>query len=197
MQKKQGKQMSPISSLRNSSISYILNPYNEMPYINFLNSFGYLGDCKAESVPPGENIRSENQSVTSFKIGYGIALFAIEKEGNTPKAILCWHIDEKTPARALVKEIGPEQIPVEESSVRCFEFDKTYDFYIIGGKESTIEDTEEEACLLTNIRRMIAEDFVNSTIKFELINPTAAHQTTFVSANLQLNGTLTLSFHNR
>lgn len=182
--------MHPITSLRGGSISHLTHPYTVMEPIPFLKQFG---DLRADVVGPGEDIHSSDRSVTSFNIDQGISLFALEKEGNKTTAVLCWHIEETTPVYAIVKETSLEEIDREESCVRCFEMDKTYAFYIVGGKKETIQGSNS---LLSHIKKMIQDEFHSSAIQLEVLYP-APHPKIFVSANLQRNGTLTLCFHDQ
>lgn len=175
---------------RSHPTSHLATHYDTMESTAFLQRFG---EEYAEVIRPGDDIYSSDLSVTSLNIGKGISIFALEKENDKTTAVLCWHVSEDTPDHAIVKKVGAEEIDQDESCVRCFEFDKTYAFYIIGGKHET---TQRDDSLLSHIQQMIKEEFPGSSIALKVINPCSSSKG-LVSANLQRNGRLTLCFHDR
>lgn len=75
-----------------------------------------------------------------------------------------------------------------------YEYHNPYDIYIIGGNDST---TEGDNCLLSNIHQAIGLVFNSeSQVKIELVNLGKKTQLKYVSANLHLDGTLSLCYHN-
>jgi hypothetical protein len=171
---------------------------------DFFEQFG-VGDAK--QIGTDEKAYSEDISITSFDIGDCITLFAIEKEAGKIKAVIGWHIGDDTSVEDLK---GDEYLDafITGNSVDSDESDssedleetepqipqKTYDLYIIGGTKHT---TEGHGCLLSNIHQAIEEFFFKRTftIKKELVNLNAGTINEFVSANLQIDGTLTFCCH--
>lgn len=169
--------------------------------------FDQFGIGKAKQIGTDQTKCSEDKSITSYDIGDCITLFALEKEAGKIKAIIGWHIgdgesvedlkgDEYLNAYITGNSVDSDE---PESSEDLEDTDtqippKTYDLYIIGGTKHT---TEGQGCLLNNIHQAIEEFFFEGTytIKKELVNLNAGTTNEFVSANLQIDGTLTYCCH--
>ena len=148
----------------------------------FFENFGHK---KAKMLATDEdgfvNSATKYQSITSFDIGDCISIFAIEKGNTKNESVICWHIGDGSSVKYLKNEMKGN-------------YTNPYDIYIIGGNSST---TEGPDCLLNNIHEAI-ENVFNSTytVKLELINLDKKTGLNFVSANMHLNGALTLCYHN-
>ncbi len=158
--------------------------YTVMDSENFFKKFGW---DKTQVIATDESYYADHQisskkSITSFEVGDCITVFALEKEKNAIKAIIGWHLGNPLSAKQVANKF------------KGFEYTNPYDIYIIGGNKST---TEGDNCLLANIHKAIKTIFnEESQVKLELIDVAARGEATFVSANIQLDGTLTLCRHN-
>jgi hypothetical protein len=125
----------------------------------------------------------EQGSISSFDIGDCITVFAIEKKDNKRTALIGWHIGNGESVHSLKKQFKEYVYD-----------DLKYEIYIIGGTEIT---TGPEGCLLERIYGAINEVYnEDSVIKKELVNLNKNNDFQFVSANLHLDGTLTICHHN-
>ena len=172
--------MSAVSNTFSSqNILAALNSYVVTSEQDFFKKFGW---GKAKMVGTDENAYSEDKPISAFDIGDCITLFAIEKKNNKNEAMISWHIGNGSSVKDLVSEL------------KGYNYSNPYDLYIIGGISDT---TEGEGCLLDNIHKAIKIIFNQSSkIKLELVNLNAKTGLDFVSASLQLDGTLTFCRHN-
>ncbi len=173
--------MSTISKV--TSANPIIHPL-DAPVImspkDFLHSFG-IG--KALQITTDESKMSGETSISSIECGDCITVFTIEKEDGITDAIMGWHLSDGSTVEEIIDEFD-----------EYTDANLDHDFYIIGGNKGT---TQGQGCLLENIHAAIKERFTGkSKILKELVHLNAANGLTFVSANLQMNGTLSYCLHN-
>jgi hypothetical protein len=141
-----------------------------------------FGSGKSLEIYTDESQLSGNKSISSMEIGDCITVFAVEKENGKTDCIMGWHLDDGSTIDGIKKQLE-----------KCGDSELEHDFYIIGGNQGT---TQGEGCLLENIREAISGYFIaESKIVFELVNPNADGKFKYVSANLQMNGTLSYCHH--
>ena len=158
---------------------YVGKSHAEVSEGEFFKTFGVN---QVKRIGCGEFVYSENWSITSYDIGDSITVFAVEKKGSSIEAIMGWHLG----GGCSVEEI---QLQLNEFADK----DRNSNLYIIGGAQHTTEGPE---CLLANIKAAI-EGFFIADVKIlkELVSLNAGMREHFVSANLQMDGTLTYCRH--
>ena len=143
--------------------------------------FRRYGQGQAKLIGKDQSKYSDGKSITSYDIGDCITVFAIEKKQGKAVAILGWHIAN----HSSIEDIKAE---LDEHGVAS----NYHEIYIVGG---TADTTEGTGCLLDNIHQALDQYFTTKVkIAQELVDLVGG-ECTFVSANLQLNGTLTICRH--
>ena len=196
--------MSATNKVSSGSVLYAMNSYRVVTEPVFYKQFSDVKSIGTEG-----KAYSEEKAITSFDIGDCITLFAIEKHEGGIKAIMGWHIGNGATVEDIKGDdylndfvIGnaPEEEEDDDSegSEKMSEskeaLERTYELYIIGGDKNTTQGT---GCLLKNIHQAIGEFFFAGTfsIRQELVNLNSGTANKFVSANLQMDGTLTICLH--
>jgi len=157
-----------------------LNAAEAISEKSFKKSFG-MG--KAFQVLMGQYEVSEDKSITSLECAEGITVFALEKVEGKAESIMAWHLE----AGREIADIQLQFNEITEPEAHC-------EIYIIGGNEKT---TEGAGCLLEKIEQAITGFFqVQPRIIHKLVNLNPDGKFKFVSANLQINGTLSYCYHN-
>lgn len=177
-----------ITSISNSqtiSLPYLMKTYLEIDKKVFFKEFGNPETTKICGTD--EHKYSEDKSITSFEIGDCITVFAVEKLDNKINAIMGFHISDDTTVDEIKEECLNDYIDAAEKR-------KFYEISIIGGTQKT---TNGNGCLLNNIHQAIKDFFINENFKIiqEHKNMNATTNFKFISANLQMDGTLTLCRH--
>jgi hypothetical protein len=151
---------------------------------------------------------SSDKSITSFDIAECITVFVIEKDsaGNIEQ-IMGFHIADYTTVEDLKSSdyfdkfiFGNNSNSEESDNPKSDVFEGSYKLLIVGGSALTTNPYclfEGRNCLLDNIRQAIHEFFPEGsyTIDESLVNPNTGTNFTFVSANLQMDGTLSFCRH--
>jgi hypothetical protein len=147
-------------------------------------SFNKLfGSEKAIQLVTDEFQMSGERSITSYAIGECITVFVVEKIDGKTDSIMGWHLSLDSTVDDIIGDFN-----------EMAEAKLDHDIYIIGGTEDTVEG---EDCLLENIREAISRAFKGkSKIVLELLNLNTDGKFDYISANLQMNGTLSYCHHN-
>jgi hypothetical protein len=146
-------------------------------YEDFNNTFD---DTK--EIDTDENTSSTDKSITAIGVGDCIAVFAMEKANNVITEIIGWHFD---------RDSNTEEI--EERFDDHANSNLNYDIYVIGG---TADTTNGNECLLNRINNAIANFFTNHRVLQRLINLNNNTNYNYISANLNMLGTLSYCRHN-
>ena len=187
--------MSVVSTVSEGSSIPIMNSHRILSKRAFDELF-----YDAKHIGTDETAYSEDRSITSFSIGDCITLFAIEKKDGKIQAIMGWHFSDETTVEDMKGDdflnafVFGKELDDDEESSEPHDTGKKYDLYIIGGNAATTQGT---GCLLANIHQAIEEFFFEGSyvIRLELTDLNAKTTYNFVSANLQMDGTLTICHH--
>jgi hypothetical protein len=138
----------------------------------------------ALKIATDEDEFSDENSITSFEVGDCITVFGINKEKGKISGIFGCHFDSLSD-ESEIKEPMKETLQ-KGSNYQC-------ELYIIGGNGSK----DSQKCLKNThmtISKLQSKYTVNTL--GECTNPNAGTNCTYVSANLQMDGTLTFCRHN-
>lgn len=195
--------MSIVKGVSTGQVFHQTNNYKEYTETKFYKAF----NTNVKSIGTDAIAYSDGESITSFDIGDCITVFAIEKnEKNKIEAIIGFHIgngatvedlkgDEYFDAFINGNTIDSEESEYSEGSDEAQQAPKSYELFIVGGDSNT---TKGSNCLLKIILKAVEEFFPTGsfTIDVSLVNPNGGTHYKFVSANLQMDGTLSICRHN-
>lgn len=188
-----------MSAIERAANPVILTPMSGFVELNESSFFARFGNYDtAKLIGSDEHEKSDEESITSFDMAECITLFAIEKRGSQIEAIIGWHISDDTSVDTIKGEDFLDAHLFGKSSESEGPEDsrgKKYDLYIVGGDETT---TQGHGCLLENIHQAIEEFFFEDSfiIRQKYVHLNLGTGIKFVSANLQMDGTLTICRHN-
>lgn len=135
---------------------------------------------KAETDEGAFSNASTNKSVVSLNMDDCMTVFGVEKKQGAIQSIFAYHIGSSSDEEEIAKEL-------EDYNVQANQFD----LYIIGGNKTSIEEG-----FLETVRSAVATVFEeNSNFVKEATDLNADAQYSYVSVNLEMNGTLTYCRH--
>lgn len=166
------------------SLPSMINTHVDMG-LNQKAFFKQFSEEKTKTIATDEDayvdFQSQKKAITSYEIGDCITIFALEKENNKNKSLIGWHISNGGSVHDIVEEL------------EGYEQNNPYEIYIVGGTTDTVTG---HGCLLENIKEAIKTVFNNhSKIKLELVDLDKSNLD-YISANMHLDGTLTICRHN-
>lgn len=188
--------MSAVGKVSAGSIERLVPLYRILSEPVFYETFH-----DAKTIGTGGSTSSIDQSITSFDFDDCITLFAIEKMEGKIQFIMGWHFEDGITVEEMKGDrflnafvFGKKELDDDEESSGPHDTEKKYDLYIIGGNAAT---TQGAGCLLETIHQAVQEFFFEGSyvIRLELIHLNAKTTYNFVSANLQMDGTLTICHH--